>query len=186
MPLGFTNLNSLNIGEIIMTSLVRRDSLFPTLLAKREIFPFDFEKMFIGLDRLYEDLDFFSDTYETKYPPYNLIHEDEDHYTVEMAVAGFAPEDISVTSKNGILSISATRKGDEQKEKDNYVYRGLASRSFKQDFKLYEHVTVAGVEFDNGILRVKLARILPDHLKEHTFPVVNNKQLDVSTNEKSK
>ena len=141
-----------------------------TSLLTRYSFPSPLEKFLIGLDRFENDLSDLSWA-ETKYPPYNLVKDDAEHYTIEMAVAGFKPEDISVKSKNGLLTISAkTEKTTDSKEKD-YVYRGLASREFSQSFRLYEHTNVTGVGFDNGILKVKLEYKLPDHLKEQTYTI---------------
>jgi len=165
MPLGSTKLKLAVYRRINMTLMTRSN------------FPSQISSMFIGLDNFFDDLDLLAGFHEPKYPPFNLIREDADHYSVEMAVAGFAPEDISVTSKNGILTISAkSEKNDATKDRD-YVYRGLSSRSFEQDFKLYEHVTVESAEFNNGVLKVKLERKLPEHLKEQTFPINITKQL---------
>ena len=146
-------------------------------LIKRNDFPPDFAKIFIGFDDLINDFAQVNSYFENKYPPYNMIREDADNYLIEMAVAGFSPEQISVSSKNGYLHVSAKSTSSEKEDAREYIYRGLAARTFEHKFKLYEYLLVKNVEFSNGILKIKLERKLPDHLKEQVFPVSTTNQL---------
>ena len=128
----------------------------------------------IGFDLFFDDLDSFHK--KTNYPPFNVIRVDELHYVMELAVAGFSPKDISVTSKQGVLTISAKTTESDSLKETNYIYKGLASRAFTKDFKLYEHIFVTGATFDNGILKVNLEVKLPDQLKEQKFTVMDHNQ----------
>ncbi|VVC06111.1 Small heat shock protein IbpA [uncultured archaeon] len=136
---------------------------------------FDFPEIvrnsIIGFDDL---LSIFDDipAVQTKYPPYNIIRKDDSHKVIEMAVAGFKPEDIHVSTKDNVLTISgeSSAKEDNVNEISQYEYRGISSRSFHQGFRLYEfHVET--VEFENGMLRVTLEQEIPEKLKEKTFPI---------------
>lgn len=123
----------------------------------------------IGFDRL---LDEFSSlqTAEVKYPPYNYIQVDDEHYTIEMAVAGFGPEDIEINTRNGILTVASKEKTTEQAEV-KYIHRGIASRDFNREFKLSEYVSVTAANFHNGILSIHLEYKLPEHLQEHSIKI---------------
>ena len=136
-------------------------------------------KFFIGSDLLssdFKNLEELSIT-NSKYPPYNVIREDENNYILEMAVAGFSPEDISVSTKNGYLTISAkknsitTEKSGKNEIVREYVHRGLASREFTQTMKLHSDMFVTGARYENGILTVNMEHRLPEHLKEQKFLV---------------
>jgi molecular chaperone IbpA len=165
-----------------MTMLTLRSRADYSALENFFRYPQQFESLFIGLDHLMDDFSLVGDLPESKYPPFNLIQEDKNHYIIEMALAGFKSENISVTSKNGWLTISAEAATSDDNEvlpennttalvKREYVYRGLASRKFEQEFKLYEYFSVVGADFDNGLLKVKLERKLPDHLKEKKIEI---------------
>lgn len=131
-------------------------------------YPQTFSRQFIGLERLDNIFDQLSNRDIDNYPPYNLIRNNENQYTIEMAVAGFKPTDIILSSKNGILTVAGKI---EEKEDKKYVYRGLATRNFKQEFQLAEYVQVKNAEFDNGILKINLEYELPEELKERTIPI---------------
>ena len=135
-------------------------------------FPANFNSLFIGFDEFLSDV---SELRINKYPPFNIIRESDDKYSIELAVAGFSPKDISVTTKNGILTISAKTENSEKTAERDYCYRGLAARNFEQIFKLYEHLFVTNVSYLNGILSVSLERKLPDHLKEQSHQILLTK-----------
>jgi len=145
-----------------MTILTRNNELF-----SKELAPW-----FVGFEQLFDDFNMA----EVKYPPFNLIQKDNNHYVIEMAVAGFSSEDISVITENGILKISAKKITTEENESTNkYVYRGLASRGFKQEFRLCDYTVVSDVHLVNGILTVFVERRLPEHLTEQKFTISTNK-----------
>ena len=99
------------------------------------------------------------------YPPYNVIKEDEDTYIVEVALAGFDKSDLSITVDNNELKI----KGDKEEKETNYTRKGIATRSFERSFALGEFMEVTGAEFDNGMLSVKVERIVPEDKKPKTI-----------------
>lgn len=123
----------------------------------------------IGFDRIFND---FENRYQhstTNYPPYNVIKHDENSFEIEVAVAGFEREDITIEVDQNQLVI----RGQRAKEDDagKYVYRGLAARDFDRSFTLAEHIIVGDAELTNGILRVKLTREVPEALKPRLIAI---------------
>jgi len=119
--------------------------------------------------------DNFLDTFETLtpsggYPPYNVIKDGDDEYTIEVAVAGFTQDDLEITQDGKKLILSAN-KPEFEGEEPAYLHRGISSRSFKREFALAEHVTVTGADLKDGILKVSLLRELPEEMKPRTIAI---------------
>ena len=114
----------------------------------------------IGMDDYLDR--FFNDDYSSNYPPYNLIHLNNVESVLEIALAGFSKKDIKVYTEYGKLIIEGKK---ESKENDsvNYAHQGLAQRSFNRTWQLSDDVKVKDVEFKDGLLTVKLGKIIPDH-----------------------
>jgi molecular chaperone IbpA len=103
------------------------------------------------------------------YPPYNIIKTSEFTYLIEMAVAGFTEGDIEVTLEGNTLTITGSVSGvDEDAE---YLHKGIATRPFTNTFTLADHVEVVDATIDNGMLMVKLKRVLPESDKPKTIPI---------------
>jgi molecular chaperone IbpA len=121
---------------------------------------------FIGLDNLFRD--FFEDTGTVmnpgSYPPYNIESIDDNTYRITLAVAGFREDDLNITLQNGMLTIDGEQTQSEGDDK-NYIYRGIATRSFRRQFKLGEHIEVQDATMDNGMLVVDLVRNVPEEEK---------------------
>lgn len=97
------------------------------------------------------------------FPPHNIIKLDESRYVVELAIAGFAKDEIEITVEDSTLTI----KG-EKKEKDvevTYLHRGIGTRSFTKQLTIADTIEVQGAEFKDGILRVGLVNVIPEHKK---------------------
>ena len=131
----------------------------------------------IGFDRMFDEMESrFINNVNTNYPPYNVIREDDNHYTIELAVAGFKKDEIKVTIEDGTLSIEANKEMvNEDSETSTYLHRGLASRAFTRSWNLAEHIKVKGAEMKDGILTVKLEREVPEELKPKIIDVVEVK-----------
>jgi molecular chaperone IbpA len=126
-------------------------------------------KALIGFDRIFNDFENRFQQSTTNYPPYNVIKHDENTFEIEVAVAGFDREDITVQVDQDLLII----KGKKPKEEDTtqYLHRGLATRDFERTFTLAEHIVVGEGELINGILRVKLTREVPESLKPRLITI---------------
>ena len=134
---------------------------------------FDFTPLYratVGFDQIADIVDrvLTSDVQTSSYPPYNIEKIDKDAYLISVAVAGFSEADLSVEVKENSLIISAG-KSDEEKKK--YLHRGIASRSFKQQFQLADHVRVTGANHSDGMLHIELKREVPEALKPRQIPI---------------
>ena len=112
----------------------------------------------IGID---DYLNSFWDTPTTNYPPYNLVQINNVISRLEIALAGFKKDEVSVYTEFGKLSV----EGKKEKSEDDgeFVYKGLAQRSFARQWTLSDDTEVRSVSFDNGLLTVELGKIVPDH-----------------------
>ena len=124
----------------------------------------------IGFDQLFNDVERrFANQVQTNYPPYNVLKHDDDHFEIEIAVAGFDREDITIEVDQNQLTI----KGQRLKEDDasKYLHRGLAARDFERSWTLADYMIVGDAELTNGILRVKLTRVVPEALKPRLIAI---------------
>ena len=119
----------------------------------------------LGFDSIFDDMNRFLETgisKTTNYPPHNIIRKDN-NYVVEVAAAGFTQDQIDINLENGYLTVSG-----EKKEKDSevsFIYKGIGTRNFYKTFKISDTVQVIGAEFVNGILRIHMENIIPEHQK---------------------
>lgn len=120
-----------------------------------------FRPFAIGFDRYFEDLERMSNISQTNYPPYNVVKEDDEHFTVELAVAGFGKKDISITKEKNVLVI----EGKLEDESKDFVHKGLASRAFKRSWTLSDDIVIEGAELKDGILSVSLEKVIPEEDK---------------------
>jgi molecular chaperone IbpA len=123
----------------------------------------------IGFDRIFTDFETRQQSTTTNYPPYNVLKYDDNNFEIEVAVAGFEREDISIELDQDILRIRGQRTKEEDTSK--YLHRGLAARDFERIFTLADHIEVGDAELTNGILRVKLTRIVPEELKPRLIEI---------------
>ncbi len=134
---------------------------------------FDFAPLFrtaIGFDRLARLVDAAA-AGDVTYPPYNIEKTGDDSYRLTMAVAGFGPDDIEITSKDNTLVVSG--RVNAEAPKAEVLYRGIAGRAFERRFVLADHVTVEGAALQNGLLHVGLKRVVPEALKPRRIPVAS-------------
>jgi len=120
-----------------------------------------FRPFAIGFDRYFEDLERMSNISQTNYPPYNVVKVDEEHFAVELAVAGFSKKDISITKEKNVLII----EGKIEDESKDFVHKGLASRAFKRSWTLSDDIVIEGAELKDGILSVSLEKVIPEEDK---------------------
>ena len=123
-----------------------------------------YQTSYVGFDRLFDE--FFRLQSSTKnvpnYPPYNLI-KDGDSYTIEMAMAGLTDKDVDVVLEDRTLSI--TYEKSEEDIDEGVIHKGLAQRSFKRSFNLADDIEVQKAQLKNGLLSIRMERIVPDEKK---------------------
>jgi molecular chaperone IbpA len=128
------------------------------------------DPFFIGWDRQFKDLEKVMHN-STNYPPYNLAQVGEDSYMIELALAGFKREDISVEQEKNVLTI----KGSSESENETtYIHKGIGARSFARTFSLSEFMEVAAVAMSDGILKVLVIRNVPEEAKPKTFEILDS------------
>ncbi|MGR5363886.1 Hsp20 family protein [Vibrio mediterranei] len=130
----------------------------------------------IGFDRLFNMME--ANTAKNAsggYPPYNIEQQDENHFRITMAVAGFAEEQLDLTQKENLLIVKGERQAEEGK---NYVYQGIAERDFERKFQLADYVKVVGASMENGLLHVDLEREIPEAMKPRKIEIGGNKLIE--------
>jgi molecular chaperone IbpA len=122
----------------------------------------------IGFDRIYHNIEARGVSTQN-YPPFNILKYDESNYEIEIAVAGFNKEDITVEVDQDQLII----RGHQAKDDDAslYIHRGLAARDFEKAFTLPQFMEVGEVSLTNGILHVKLTQVVPEALKPRQIEI---------------
>ncbi len=108
--------------------------------------------------------------HERAFPHYNIVKNDDDHYVVELALAGYGPDDVEITWLPGSITVSSALKQKDVKD-ETQVYRGIAKREFRMTLPLAQHVEVGATEFINGLLRVELVRNIPEAAKPRKIAI---------------
>jgi molecular chaperone IbpA len=129
----------------------------------------DIQKNSIGLDEWFKRFDTAFETH-TNYPPYNLVRESSVDFRLEIALAGYKKEDIEVTTEWNKLFVEAKKTGDTD---DEYLHHGLAKRAFTRTWTLSDDVEVKDVSYVDGLLTVKLNRVIPEHQKKKVYEIVS-------------
>ena len=115
-------------------------------------------RQFVGFDSLFDELNELATRKESNYPAYNIAKDDEEHYRIEVALAGFSASDIAIETEKGVLKIEANKA----EERANYLHQGIAQRGFSKMFRLAEHMKIDDARFVDGILTIALRREIPD------------------------
>ena len=131
----------------------------------------------VGMDRMFRDLEQFSNSFagsSTAYPPYNIEQIDDGKWVISMAIAGFGEEDIKVSQKERNLTVKGKIDSKTDEDKDHFVHRGIANRSFDRTFRLGPHVLVRNAILKNGMLAIDLEQELPEEEKPKEIPITVN------------
>lgn len=128
----------------------------------------------VGFDRLADVMDraLTADVAAPTYPPYNIEKTGEDSYRISIAVAGFAPDDLSVELRDSAVIVSAQKA--EEDESRSYLHRGIATRAFERKFTLADHVRVDGASHVDGMLHIDLVREIPEALKPRRIEIAKS------------
>ena len=125
-----------------------------------------FRRSTVGFDRLFEMLEN-SNTGQAQdnYPPFDLIKLGDNDYRIELAVAGFKADEIDIIAQQNVLVVTGRKKDDAEDKGTNYVYRGIATRSFERRFALADHIQVRGADMRDGLLSIEFVREIPEAMK---------------------
>lgn len=129
----------------------------------------------VGFDRLAAQLDAAA-TQESAagYPPYNIERTDENAYRVEIAVAGFRPDELTIEVKENLLTVTGRKAANDDSRK--FLHRGLAERNFERRFQLADYVLVTDANLADGLLSIDLKRELPEALKPRTIAITTTSE----------
>ena len=137
---------------------------------------YDFTPLYrsaVGFDRLANLLESAARTsQENGWPPYNIETTGENAYRIEIAVAGFKPDELTLEVKENLLTVTGRKTAnDDAGNGRTYLHRGLAERDFERRFQLADYVVVTEASLDNGLLAVSLKRELPEALKPRRIEI---------------
>jgi molecular chaperone IbpA len=140
-----------------------------------------FRRSTVGFDRLFDMLEnsTLGQTQEN-YPPFDLIKEGENEYRIELAVAGFKPEELDITAQQNVLIVSGRKKDESDEKGSDYIYRGIATRSFERRFALADHIQVRGADMRDGLLSIELKREIPEAMKPKKIDIGGSKRSERS------
>jgi len=126
----------------------------------------------VGFDRLAGLLESAARTgQETGWPPYNIETTGENAYRIEIAVAGFKPDELNIEVKENLLTVTGRKTANDDTTGRTYLHRGLAERDFERRFQLADYVVVTEAGLDNGLLAIGLKRELPEALKPRRIEI---------------
>ena len=139
----------------------------------------DFSPLFrnsVGFDRMAHMLNsnLSNEQPSQGYPPYNIEVTEENHYAITLAIAGFAESELDIQSERGVLTIRGRKQSDADERERNYLYRGIANRSFERKFNLADHVEVSGASLRDGMLSVHLVKEVPEAMKPRKISINGN------------
>ena len=139
----------------------------------------EIQKNSIGMDEWFKRFDTAFESH-TNYPPYNLVKESSVDFRLEIALAGYKREDIRISTEWNKLFVEAKKSGDSS---DEYLHQGLAKRAFTRTWTLSDDVVVGDVSYVDGLLTVKLNRVIPEHQKKKVYEIVSGVYGDTSGSE---
>jgi molecular chaperone IbpA len=123
----------------------------------------------VGFDRLADLLETATADAATGYPPYNIERTDENAYRVDIAVAGFRPEELNIEVKENLLTVTGQKAANDDQRR--FLHRGLAERNFERRFQLADYVVVTEANLADGLLSISLKRELPEALKPRRIEI---------------
>jgi molecular chaperone IbpA len=131
-----------------------------------------FRRSTVGFDRLFDMLENSSmGQAQENYPPFDLIKTGDNDYRIELAVAGFRPDEIDITAQQNVLLVSGRKKDEAEGQASDFIYRGIANRSFERRFALADHIQVTGADMKDGLLSIDLVREIPEAMKPRKISI---------------
>ena len=130
-----------------------------------------FDNVFDHFERMFEDD--FRGLAVPNFPPYNIVKTGKNSYDVELALAGYSKKDIDVSLEDGVLTIKSVKSEEEKEVEDNngVLHQGIAKRFFSKAFTIADDVEVKGAELKDGLLKVSMERVVPEHKKARTIDI---------------
>ena len=125
--------------------------------------PTPFWRSTVGFDRLFDLMNESARwSGDVAYPHYNIEREGEDHYRISLALAGFRPDELTITAEQNVLTVEGSKAEKQQAE---FLYQGISARPFRRIFNLADYVQVKSAVFEDGLLKIDLVREVPEAMK---------------------
>jgi molecular chaperone IbpA len=138
-------------------------------MAMRTFDPTPLWRSTVGFDRIFDLLDeSLKWAGEDNYPPYNIERIGEDQFQISLALAGFTPEEVTITAEQNVLTVEGRKT---EKHAHEYLFQGISARPFRRMFNLADFVRVEGASFEGGLLKIKLAREVPETMKPRRITI---------------
>ena len=130
----------------------------------------------VGFDNMFDHFEsmFDGDVFSVptvNFPPYNIVKTGDFTYDVELALAGYSKDDITVDYADNLLTVKSIKKSDESKDEDGVLHRGIAKRYFSKAFTIADDVEVKGAELKDGLLKISMERIVPEGKKPRSIDI---------------
>lgn len=130
---------------------------------------------FIGFDHVWSEIERLSEMADNKlYPPHNVVKYTENQFSIELALAGYKSDELTVEVKEGILLVAGEKHADSERE---YLHRGISAKKFSRTFRLSEHVVVSGANFVDGLLVIDLKVEVPEEKRPRKIEIGKQPQL---------
>jgi molecular chaperone IbpA len=128
---------------------------------------------FIGFDHVWSEIERLSEMADNKlYPPHNVVKHDEEKFSIELALAGYSKDCLTIEVKDGILVVSGDgRKTEDGEVEREYLHRGISAKKFTRTFRLSEHVVVDGADFIDGLLVIDLRVEVPEEKRPRKITI---------------
>jgi molecular chaperone IbpA len=126
----------------------------------------DLDKFYVGFDDQFQRLAKLHDDMSKNipnYPPYNIKKVEDNRYVIEVAVAGFSKSELEIEFEDDKLIVRGNSK--ESDSEYDWLYKGIATRNFTRTFALNDQIEIKGADLINGMLKIALERIIPEHKK---------------------
>ena len=135
-----------------------------TMTGVQSLFP---RSSFVGFDHLLNELDYVTKHAQDNYPPHNILRTGETEYLIELAVAGFSKDELTIEVKDRTLTIF----GEHASKGREYIHRGISTKKFKRTFRLSEHVKVNGADLIDGVLSIVLKYEVPEEMRPRKIEI---------------
>jgi len=124
----------------------------------------------VGRDHIFNDLERMATSHQKDhYPPHNVVKLNDDQFIIELALVGFKEKDLDIAVHDGILTIKGNR--EHRRNQELYVHKGISGRKFERSFRLSEFVEVTGADLEDGLLSIRLERILPEEKRPRKIAI---------------
>jgi len=127
----------------------------------------------VGFDRMLDRILDHENNQATGFPPFNIVKKSDTNFRIELALAGYKEEDLDIQYQEGVLTVTGDK---DNSESDGYIHRGISGRKFTRKFTLADDIIVQEAELEDGMLTIRMERIIPEEKRPRTININRNIQ----------